>query len=77
MKKYTDIKKELEKSYPKGVEREYPDGESIPKELPAFYKLGNSEQNCANCKYYVPETKNCKLFDAKVRPNYWCKKWMA
>ena len=24
-----------------------------------------------------PATKNCKTWDAKVKPNYWCKKWIA
>jgi hypothetical protein len=77
MKKFKDVKKELEKKYPSGVERQYPDGTPIPKSLPAYYELGNSKQNCANCNYYVPGTKNCKLFNAKVKPNYWCKKWIA
>jgi hypothetical protein len=58
-------------------ERKYPDGTKIPKNLPPAYALGNSKQNCANCNAYVPGTKYCKTWDAKVKPNYWCKKWIA
>jgi hypothetical protein len=57
--------------------RKYPDGTKIPKNLPPAYALGNSKQNCANCNAYVPGTKYCKTWDAKVKPNYWCKKWIA
>ena len=77
MKTYTDIKKQLEKKYPAGVARSYPDGTHIQKELPAYYELGNSKENCANCNYFVPGTKQCTLFKAKVKPNYWCKKWIS
>ena len=71
MKTYNQIKEEL-----KGVDRSYPDGTTIPKELPPFYQVGDKAQNCGNCKYYVPGTKMCILFKAKVKPNYWCKKWI-
>jgi len=56
-------------------QRTYPDGTLISKNLPPAYALGNSKENCANCDAYVPGTKHCNMFDAKVRPNYWCKKW--
>jgi hypothetical protein len=71
------VKTFLEKQFPNGIERTYPDGSPIPKELPPLYGLGNSSKNCGNCDYYVPGSKNCKLFKAKVKPNYWCKKWIA
>jgi hypothetical protein len=58
-------------------QRTYPDGTIINKNLPPAYALGNSKENCANCNAYVPGTKYCKIWDAKVRPNYWCKKWIA
>jgi len=58
-------------------QRTYPDGTIINKNLPPAYALGNSKENCANCDAYVPGTKYCKIWDAKVRPNYWCKKWIA
>ena len=57
-------------------QKAYPDGTLISKNLPPAYKLGNSKENCANCDAYVPATKFCKIWDAKVRPNYWCKKWI-
>jgi len=57
-------------------QRTYPDGILINKKLPSAYALGNSKENCANCDAYVPGTKYCKIWDAKVRPNYWCKKWV-
>jgi len=58
-------------------QRTYPDGTIINKNLPPAYALGNSKENCANCNAYVPGIKYCKIWDAKVRPNYWCKKWIA
>jgi len=57
-------------------ERKYPDGTLINKKLPPAYDVGNSKENCANCGAYVPGTKYCKVWDAKVKPNYWCKKWI-
>ncbi len=57
-------------------ERKYPDGETIPKKLPPAYAVGNKDENCANCGAYNPDTKYCDIWDAKVRPNYWCKKWI-
>jgi hypothetical protein len=44
--------------------------------LPPAYKLGNAKENCENCEAYKAETKYCSIWDAKVRPNYWCKKWI-
>ena len=57
-------------------QRTYPDGTVINKNLPPAYVLGNSKENCANCAAYVPGTKFCKTWDSKVKPNYWCKKWV-
>lgn len=57
-------------------QRTYPDGTVINKNLPLAYALGNSKKNCANCDAYVPGTKFCRMWDAKVKPNYWCKKWI-
>lgn len=57
-------------------ERKYPDGTAIPKNLPPAYAPGNEKENCANCGVYVPGTKYCKIWDAKVKPSYWCKKWV-
>jgi HK97 family phage portal protein len=51
----------------------YPDGESVPDELPSAYRIGNEEKNCGNCSYY--ENNYCDLFDAKVRKQYLCNKW--
>lgn len=65
------------KSFKGTVNRKYPDGTAIPEKLPPAYELGNSSKNCANCEVYIPGTKFCKMWDAKVRPNYWCKKWIA
>ena len=56
--------------------RKYPDGTLIPKTLPPAYAVGNSKENCANCGAYVPGTKYCKTWGAKVKPNYWFKKWI-
>ena len=57
-------------------QRKYPDGTVINKNLPPAYGVAAGEKNCANCGAYVPGTKYCKIWDAKVRPNYWCKKWI-
>ena len=56
--------------------KKYPDGELISKNLPPAYKVGNAKENCENCGAYKAETKYCSIWDAKVRPNYWCKKWI-
>jgi len=60
--------------------RVYPDGEKIPDVLPPKYMPANSKevpqgQNCSNCEYGKNEGQYCELFDAKVRPTYWCAKW--
>lgn len=57
------------------LERKYPDGTVIPKNLPPKYTPAKSEKKCSNCEYYVPATKNCKYWKAKVKPTYWCAKW--
>jgi hypothetical protein len=63
--------KELRES----LERKYPDGTRIPKSLPPKYHVSTGHEKCSNCEYYVPGTKHCKKWDAKVKPNYWCMKW--
>jgi len=61
--------------------RSYPDGEKIPNVLPPKYMPANSKevpegQNCYNCEYGSKNEGNyCTLFNAKVRPTYWCAKW--
>ena len=61
--------------------RVYPDGEKIPEVLPPKYMPANSKevpegQNCSNCEYGSKNEGNyCGLFNAKVRPSYWCAKW--
>jgi len=57
-------------------ERYYSDGSLISKKLPPAYGIAKGEKNCANCGAYVQGTKYCKVWDAKVRPNYMCKKWI-
>lgn len=64
------------KSFKGTISRKYPDGTSIPDKLPPAYDIAKSKENCANCEVYVPGTKYCDLWHAKVRPNYWCKKWI-
>jgi len=64
------------KTFDEVRERKYPDGTLINKKLPSAYAVGNTKENCANCGAFVPGTKYCKTWDAKVRPNYWCKKWI-
>jgi predicted nucleotidyltransferase len=61
--------------------RVYPDGEKIPEVLPPKYMPANSKevpegQKCSNCEYGSKNEGNyCGLFNAKVRPSYWCAKW--
>lgn len=61
----------------------YPDGKAIPTALPALYQPAKNAgvpkgQNCANCEYYVEESRKCtKWNNAVVRPLYWCAKWEA
>ena len=56
--------------------RNYADGSLISAKLPPAYEKAKGEKNCANCGAYVPGTKYCKTWDAKVRPEYFCKKWV-
>lgn len=62
-------------------ERNYPDGEEIPSDLPDAYQPATNEQvpegqNCANCEYYDPATMLCARWNnASVRPTYWCAVW--
>lgn len=57
------------------LERKYPDGESIPKNLPPKYSLAKGKEKCNNCEYYVEAKKYCTHWKAEVRPLYWCAKW--
>jgi hypothetical protein len=63
-----------------GLEEEqyaYPDGELIPKALPEAYDLAKGSEKCSNCAAYNPDTMKCSVWaNAKVRPNYWCAKWV-
>ena len=59
-------------------ERQYPDGEVIPSELPPLYQDAGNQgvppgQNCDNCEYYMNGL--CEKFNAPVRKTYWCAKW--
>ena len=57
--------------------RKYADGSLISQKLPPAYEKAKGAKNCANCGAYVPGTKYCKIWDAKVRPEYYCKKWVV
>lgn len=57
-------------------QRKYPDGTKIPDKLPPAYAPAKGKENCANCGAYVPATKYCKTWEAKVRPQWLCKKWI-
>lgn len=57
------------------MERKYPDGTKIPKNLPSRYQPSLGHEKCSNCSYYVAGTKHCKKWDAKVKATYWCAKW--
>jgi hypothetical protein len=57
--------------------RYYADVSLISAKLPPAYEKASTSKNCANCGVYVPSTKYCKIWDAKVRPDYYCKKWIA
>ncbi len=63
--------------------RKYPDGESIPSQLPEKYRESRSDgptkgQACLNCDF-LEETENhkhyCEKFEAPVRLQYWCAAW--
>lgn len=61
----------------------YPNGEAVPKNLPASYQVGNknineikntnvpSNQHCAKCIF--AEKGNCTRWNAKVRNDYYCR----
>ena len=68
-----DAEKDGKSAYGETKLDEYPDGESVPEELPSAYRMGNTEKRCGNCSYY--ENNYCDLFDAKVRIQYLCNKW--
>jgi hypothetical protein len=59
----------------------YPDGKSIPANLPDLYQPASNagvpeNQRCDNCEYYVIESKKCTRWNnAVVKPAYWCAKW--
>jgi len=53
--------------------RKYPDDEPIPDSLPGKYRMS---ERCDNCSVYVPSTKNCTMWSAKVRPEYVCAAWV-
>ena len=57
------------------IEKKYPDGTKIPKNLPNRYQPSLGHEKCGNCGYYVAGTKHCKKWDAKVKATYWCAKW--
>jgi hypothetical protein len=57
----------------------------VPTNLPFAYQLGNNggseenktippRQNCENCIFY--KDSSCTIYDANVRPNYWCAKFV-
>lgn len=55
-------------------EREYPDGEDIPSDLPEAYGPGTEQENCANCAHYMNGL--CERWNnVPVRPTYWCAVW--
>ena len=60
--------------------RVYEDGTEFDANLPALYQDAENEsvpdgQACENCQYYDSSKDYCSLFDAEVRPLYWCAKW--
>jgi|TARA_R100000479_G_scaffold147627_1_gene83132 hypothetical protein len=56
--------------------KKYPDGEVIPKELPAKYAKAKGAKNCANCLFLVGKN-YCSFWGAAVRGNYLCAKWKS
>ena len=66
--------------------RKYPDGEAIPSALPPAYRKSRKDgptkgQACVNCSFYKENHEDhrfyCSVFEAPVRPQYWCKKYKA
>jgi len=65
----------------------YPNGESIPKNLPVSYQLGNPDvneiknpnipanQNCAKCKFF--ENGNCNNWGEKVKKEFYCRAFVG
>ncbi len=51
----------------------YADGAPTPESLPASYKPALGNHNCGNCRHY--KRGFCKLYDAKVREDYYCLSW--
>lgn len=74
----------------RGIQRDrlsnrfYPTGEDVPAQLPKAYQEGNYSvqtnpivpirQNCEGCIFY--EDGFCQKFNAEVKPNYWCAKYI-
>lgn len=66
-----------------GNSKLYPNGESIPKNLPISYQLGNKDineiknsnvpanQNCAKCMFF--ENGQCNKWQAPAKAKYWCR----
>jgi hypothetical protein len=54
--------------------RTYPDGAAIPNTLPAKYQLADGAENCGNCAAFMSGA--CVLFNAPVRENYVCARWV-
>ena len=63
------------KTLREALQRKYPDGTIIPKNLPTTYQTSTRHEKCSNCGYFAAGTKHCKKWDAKVKPTYWCAKW--
>jgi hypothetical protein len=56
------------------ITRIYPDGAPISPDLPPAYALATTNENCANCGYYLEGL--CQRFNnAPVRTTYWCAVW--
>jgi hypothetical protein len=56
------------------ITRTYPDGTAISPDLPPAYALATTNENCANCGYYLEGL--CTRFNnAPVKTTYWCAVW--
>tara|TARA_R110000744_G_scaffold135942_6_gene245660 strand:+ start:6066 stop:6917 length:852 start_codon:yes stop_codon:yes gene_type:complete len=81
-----EIGPDSRRMYPAGKEPKPPgEEEFVPGTLPMTYQLGNSEteqtnkiipprQNCGGCRHL--HEGHCGLWDAKVRDEYWCAKYI-
>ena len=67
--------KDWELAYGEQKLEAYPDGSQVDPNLPAAYRLGNAEKNCGNCAYY--DEGQCSFFEAEVREEYVCAKWLG